>query len=140
MDGASGRRVPRRPYRSGEIRSAVLPGGLRVVTERMPGSRTFSVGAYVGVGSRHESMTLHGASHFLEHVLFKGTPRRSAEDISAANDAVGGDLNAYTAKEHTGFYARVLDVDADLAVDVLTDMIGSSLIRTPDVESERAVI
>jgi len=127
-------------YRSGEIRSTVLPGGLRVLTEKMPGSRTFSVGAYVGVGSRNETSALHGASHFLEHVLFKGTPRRAAEEISAAIDAVGGDLNAYTAKEHTGFYARVLDVDADLAVDVLTDMIGSSLIRTPDVESERAVI
>lgn len=106
----------------------------------MPGSRTFSIGAYVGVGSRHETPSLHGASHFLEHVLFKGTTRRSAEEISAAIDAVGGDLNAYTAKEHTGFYARVLDVDADLATDVLLDMIGSSLIRTADVESERAVI
>ena len=127
-------------YRSGQIRSTVLPGGLRVVTEKMPGSRTFSIGAYVGVGSRNETPTLHGASHFLEHVLFKGTARRSAEEISAAIDAVGGDLNAYTAKEHTGFYARVLDVDADLAVDVLTDMIGSSLIRAADVESERAVI
>ena len=118
----------------------MLPGGLRVVTEKMPGSRTFSVGAYVGVGSRNETPGLHGASHFLEHVLFKGTPTRDAEEISAAIDAVGGDLNAYTAKEHTGFYARVLDVDADLAVDVLTDMIGSSLIRAADVESERAVI
>ncbi len=118
----------------------MLPGGLRVVTERIPGSRTFSVGAYVGVGSRHESPALHGASHFLEHVLFKGTPTRTAEEISATVDAVGGDLNAYTAKEHTGFYARVLDVDSDLAMDVLTDMIGSSLIRSVDVESERAVI
>ncbi|GAA3626065.1 M16 family metallopeptidase [Microlunatus ginsengisoli] len=140
MTAGPAQRRRRVAYRSGEIRSTVLPGGLRVVTEKMTGSRTFSVGAYVGVGSRNESPGLHGASHFLEHVLFKGTPSRSAEQISAAIDAVGGDLNAYTAKEHTGFYARVLDVDAELAVDVLTDMIGSSLIRAIDVESERAVI
>jgi predicted Zn-dependent peptidase len=106
----------------------------------MRGSRSFSVGAYIGVGSRNEGPTLHGASHYLEHVLFKGTTTRSAEEISAAIDAVGGDLNAYTAKEHTGFYARVLDVDADLALDVLADMIGRSLIRRADVDSERAVI
>ena len=75
--------------------------------------------------------TLHGASHFLEHVLFKGTPRRTAEEISAAIESVGGELNAYTAKEHTCFYARVLHGDAELAVDVLTDMISNSLIRAP---------
>src|SRR3954451_2653268 len=134
------RRVSRRPYRTGEIRTSVLPGGLRVVTEKMPGSRTFSAGFFVGVGSRHERSGRHGASHFLEHVLFKGTARRSAEEISAAMDAVGGDLNAYTSKEHTSFYGRVLDVDADLCLDVLTDMIGSSLVRASDVEAERAVI
>jgi predicted Zn-dependent peptidase len=106
----------------------------------MPASRTFSVGFFVGVGSRHETDRLHGASHFLEHVLFKGTPTRAAEEISAAVECVGGDLNAYTTKEHTCFYARVLDVDAEMSVDVLSDMISASLIKGADVEAERAVI
>src|SRR6188472_3288047 len=98
-----------RQHIGGEVRRTVLPSGLRVLTEHMPASRTFSVGCYVGVGSRHESDALHGASHFLEHVLFKGTKRRSAEQISSAIESVGGDINAYTTKEYTCFYARVLD-------------------------------
>ncbi len=118
----------------------MLPNGLRVVTEQVPASRTFSVGYFVPVGSRHETAKLSGASHFLEHVLFKGTRRRSAEEISIAVESVGGDLNAYTAKEHTCFYGRVLDADAELAVDVLSDMITSSLVRSIDVDAERAVI
>ena len=117
-----------------------MPNGLQVLTEHMPASRTFAVGVFAAVGSRHESPALHGASHFLEHVLFKGTARRSAEEISAAVEAVGGELNAYTTKEYTCFYARVLRDDAELAVDVLSDMIGSSLVTGPDVEAERAVI
>ena len=108
---------------AGEVRRGTLPNGLRVVTEQVPGSRTFSVGFFVPVGSRHESARLDGASHFLEHVLFKGTRRRTAEEISIAVESVGGDLNAYTAKEHTCFYARVVDADAELAIDVLADMI-----------------
>jgi predicted Zn-dependent peptidase len=126
--------------RDGEIQRTTLPGGLRVVTESMPASRTFSVGVFVGVGSRHESDRLHGASHFLEHVLFKGTARRRAEEIAATVESVGGDLNAYTAKEHTCFYAKVLDTDADLAVDVLVDMMQNSLVTAADVDAERAVI
>jgi predicted Zn-dependent peptidase len=118
----------------------VLPGGLRVVTESMPASHTFSVGFFVGVGSRHETPALHGASHFLEHVLFKGTRRRRPEEISSAIESVGGDINAYTAKEHTCFYARVLDTDAALAVDVLTDMLTDSLVASREVDAERAVI
>ena len=106
----------------------------------MRGSRTFSIGVFARVGSRHESSSLHGASHFLEHVLFKGTRRRSAEEISAAIESVGGELNAYTAKEHTCFYARVQGFDADLAVDVLTDMITSSAVSAADLDAERAVI
>lgn len=124
----------------GEVRRSVLPSGLRVVTEHMPASATFSVGFYVGVGSRHESGARHGASHFLEHVLFKGTKRRSAEEISSAIESVGGDINAYTTKEYTCFYARVLDTDAELAVDVLTDMLTASRVLTREVDAERAVI
>jgi predicted Zn-dependent peptidase len=134
------RRSPSSQILGGEVRRSVLPSGLRVVSEHMPGSRTFSVGYYVDVGSRHETDALHGASHFLEHVLFKGTARRSAEEISAAIESVGGDINAYTTKEYTCFYARVLDTDAELAVDVLTDMLTSSRVRSRDVDAERDVI
>jgi predicted Zn-dependent peptidase len=118
----------------------VLPGGLRVVTEQMAGARSASIGVWVNVGSRDETPTLHGCSHFLEHLLFKGTRERSALDISVALDAVGGEFNAFTAKEYTCFHARVLDDDLPLAVDVLGDMITNSLITTADVEAERDVI
>ena len=106
----------------------------------MPGARSATIGVWVGVGSRDESPALHGCSHFLEHLLFKGTGERSALDISIALDAVGGEFNAFTAKEYTCFHARVLDDDVPLAVDVLGDMITSSLITADDVEAERDVI
>jgi predicted Zn-dependent peptidase len=118
----------------------VLPGGLRVVTEAMPTVRSVTVGVWVGVGSRDEAPSLAGASHYLEHLLFKGTRRRDALDISSAIDAVGGEMNAFTAKEYTCFYARVLDDDLPLAVDVVCDLVTSSLIRSGDVDSERGVI
>jgi predicted Zn-dependent peptidase len=118
----------------------VLPGGLRVVTEHVPGVRSAAIGVFVGVGSRDETPSLHGASHFLEHLLFKGTSSRSAMDISVALDMVGGEFNAYTAKEYTCYHARVLDDDLPVAVDVLGDMVTSSLITPEDVEAEREVI
>jgi predicted Zn-dependent peptidase len=124
----------------GLVRRTVLPGGLRVVTEAMPGVRSASIGVWVGVGSRDESASLSGASHFLEHLLFKGTPTRSALDISVALDAVGGEFNAFTAKEYTCFHARVLDQDLPMAVDVLGDMVTSSTLAADDVEAEREVI
>ena len=134
-------RPGRRPLQlDGAVRRTVLPGGLQVVTEDIRSTNTYSLGVFAGVGSRHETSRLHGASHFLEHLLFKGTSTRSAEQISAAIEAVGGELNAYTAKEHTCFYARVLHSDAELALDVLTDMITNSLITPEDVDAERAVI
>ncbi len=122
------------------VRRTVLPGGLRVITEQLAGVRSASIGVWVGVGSRDETRTLHGCSHFLEHLLFKGTSERSALDISIALDAVGGEFNAFTAKEYTCFHARVLDEDLGLAVDVLGDMITSSLLTPEDVEAERDVI
>jgi len=124
----------------GVVRRTVLDGGLRVVTEAMPGVRSASLGVWVGVGSRDESSSLAGASHFLEHLLFKGSVRRNALDISETLDAVGGELNAFTGKEYTCFHARVLDDDLPLAVDVVADMITGSLISAEDVESEREVI
>lgn len=122
------------------VRRTVLRGGLRVVTEHVPGVRSAAVGVFVGVGSRDEAPTLNGASHFLEHLLFKGTDTRTAMDISVALDSVGGEFNAYTAREYTCYHARVLDEDLPLAVDVLGDMITSSSIATDDVEAEREVI
>nr|WP_140010453.1 pitrilysin family protein [Nocardioides plantarum] len=122
------------------VRRTVLPGGLRVVTEQMAGARSATIGVWVDVGSRDETTKLHGCSHFLEHLLFKGTHERSALDISVALDAVGGEFNAFTAKEYTCFHARVLDEDLPLAVDVLGDMITSSLLSPDDVEAEREVI
>jgi len=119
----------------GAVRRTVLPGGLQVVTEDIRSTNTYSLGVFAAVGSRHETARLHGASHFLEHLLFKGTMSRTAEQISAAIEAVGGELNAYTAKEHTCFYARVLHSDAELALDVLIDMITKSLITSEDVDS-----
>lgn len=129
---------------SGQVTSVVrrtqLPSGLRIVTEQMAGARSSSVGVWVGVGSRDESASTHGASHFLEHVLFKGTTSRSALDISIAMDAVGGEFNAFTAKEYTCFHARVLAGDLPLAIDVLGDMITDSVIAAHDVDAERDVI
>ncbi|MGA8255781.1 MAG: pitrilysin family protein [Nocardioides sp.] len=122
------------------VRRTVLPGGLRVVTEQMAGARSATIGVWVGVGSRDETTSLHGASHFLEHLLFKGTRERSAFDISIELDAVGGEFNAFTAKEFTCFHARVLDEDLPLAVDVLGDMITNSVFTAEDVEAEREVI
>ncbi len=122
------------------VRRTVLPSGLRVISEHQAGVRSAAIGVWVGVGSRDESPALHGCSHFLEHLLFKGTAERSALDISVALDAVGGEFNAFTAKEYTCFHARVLDEDLPLAVDVLGDMITSSTIAAEDVEAERDVI
>ncbi|GAA2738523.1 pitrilysin family protein [Actinocorallia aurantiaca] len=124
----------------GTVRRTVLPGGLRVVTETMPTVRSVAFGIWAGIGSRDEDLADAGATHYLEHLLFKGTARRSALDISATMDAVGGDLNAFTAKEYTCYYARVLDSDLPLAVDVVSDMVTSSLIEEADVEAERGVI
>ncbi len=118
----------------------VLPGGLRVVTEAVPGVRSAAFGVWVGVGSRDEQPAEHGASHFLEHLLFKGTRRRDAMEIAAVIDAVGGELNAFTAKEYTCYYARVLDADLPLAVDVVADLVTDALVAPHDVESERGVI
>ncbi|AIY17117.1 insulinase family protein [Pimelobacter simplex] len=122
------------------VRRTQLASGLRIVTEQMAGARSASVGVWVGVGSRDETAKTHGASHFLEHLLFKGTTERSALDISIELDAVGGEFNAFTAKEYTCFHARVLSDDLPLAVDVLGDMITGSVIATPDVDAERDVI
>ena len=106
----------------------------------MPGLRSATVGAWVGVGSRDETSGHFGSTHFLEHLLFKGTARRSAMDIAEAFDAVGGEANAATGKEHTCYYARVLDTDLPMAVDVIADMVTSARLETDELETERGVI
>ncbi|WP_447040335.1 M16 family metallopeptidase [Streptomyces sp. DSM 118878] len=124
----------------GTVRRTTLPGGLRVVTETLPSVRSATFGIWANVGSRDETPSLNGATHYLEHLLFKGTKKRSALDISSALDAVGGEMNAFTAKEYTCYYARVLDTDLPLAIDVVCDMLTGSLILQEDVDAERGVI
>jgi predicted Zn-dependent peptidase len=125
---------------SDSVRRTVLDGGLRVVTEHLPAVRSVALGIWVGVGSRDEDLPHAGATHYLEHLLFKGTSRRTALEISAEMDTVGGEMNAFTAKEYTCYYARVQDADLPLAVDVLSDMVTSSLITPKDVDAERNVV
>jgi predicted Zn-dependent peptidase len=122
------------------VQRTVLPGGLRVLTETMPSVRSASVGVWIGVGSRDEGPEEIGAAHYLEHLLFKGTARRTAAQIAEEIDAVGGELNAFTAKEHTCFYAHVLDTDLALAVDLLADVVTAATLAPADVELERGVV
>lgn len=122
------------------VRRSVLPGGVRVLTEAMPSQRSATIGFWVGVGSRDESPGTFGSTHFLEHLLFKGTPRRDAMDIASAFDEVGGESNAATAKESTCYYARVLDTDLPLAIDVIADMVTSAVLDADELEQERGVI
>jgi predicted Zn-dependent peptidase len=124
----------------GTVRRTVLPNGLRILTEAVPAMRSVSFGVWVGVGSRDEAPRLSGVSHFLEHLLFKGTKRRSALEISAAIEAVGGETNAFTTKEYTCYYARMLDADLPLAIDVICDLVADSVMAEADVETERGVI
>src|ERR687891_1071441 len=117
-----------------------LDSGAVVVTEHMSEVRSVSVGFWFDVGARDEPNELAGTSHFLEHLLFKGTPTRSAKDIAETFDAVGGDINAFTGKEYTCYYSRVLDDDLPMALEILADMLGRSLLEPAELESERKVI
>ncbi|SDP41712.1 Predicted Zn-dependent peptidase [Nakamurella panacisegetis] len=119
---------------------SVIPGGLRVITESVPTARSASVGIWVGVGSVDETTKLAGASHYLEHLLFKGTSHRTGHEIAAAIDAVGGELNAFTSHEYTCYYAHVLASSAELAVDIVCDVVLDAVISSPDVDVERQVI
>lgn len=122
------------------VRRTILPSGVRILSEQVPGSQSATVGFWVAVGSRDEVPVTYGSTHFLEHLLFKGTATRSALDIAVAFDAVGGEHNAMTAKEYTCYYAKVRDVDLPMAVSVLGDMFTSSLLEPGEFESERGVI
>lgn len=122
------------------VTRTVLPGGLRVITEQVPGVRSAAVGMWVGVGSRDEQPSVAGAAHFLEHLLFKGTERRSAAQIAEEIDAVGGELNAFTAKEHTCYYVHALDEDLPLALDLIADVVFFARMADADFELERGVV
>jgi len=117
-----------------------LPNGARLLTEEVPGARSAALGFFVGVGSRHERPDENGAAHFIEHMLFKGTPRRSAAQLARDMDAIGGQVNAYTTKEHTCFYSRSLDRHLDRSLDILSDMLFHSRFDNADTELERGVI
>jgi predicted Zn-dependent peptidase len=122
------------------VRRTVLPSGLRIVTEEVPSVRSAAIGIWVNVGSRDETPAVAGASHFLEHLLFKGTTRRNALEISSTIESVGGEMNAFTSKEYTCFYARVIDTDLPMAIDVVSDLITSSIVSALDVDAERKVV
>ncbi len=122
------------------VRRTVLPSGLRIVTEEISSVRSAAVGIWVNVGSRDETPAVAGASHFLEHLLFKGTKTRTALEISSSIESVGGEMNAFTGKEYTCFYARVIDTDLPMAVDVISDLITSSIVTASDVDAERKVV
>jgi predicted Zn-dependent peptidase len=126
--------------RASSIRSERLASGLRLVTETMPDVRSVAIGFWVGTGSRDEPESLAGASHFLEHLLFKGTPARSAASIAEALDEVGGDCNAFTTKEYTAFYVRLLSEHLHLGLDVLGDIMEDPSLNEQDVDAERTVI
>jgi predicted Zn-dependent peptidase len=128
------------PHDLAGINHTELDAGLRVVTEGMPELRSAAIGFWVGTGSRDETARLRGASHFLEHLLFKGTDERSAREIAEAVESVGGEMNAFTTQEYTAFYVRVPDDQLRLAVDVLSDIMWSPAFRDDEVESERQVI
>ncbi len=122
------------------VRRTVLPSGLRIVTEEVSSVRSAAVGIWVNVGSRDETPAVAGASHFLEHLLFKGTRTRTALEISSSIESVGGEMNAFTGKEYTCFYARVIDSDLPMAIDVISDLITSSIVTVTDVDAERKVV
>ncbi|HEX9888737.1 MAG TPA: pitrilysin family protein [Nitriliruptorales bacterium] len=123
-----------------DFRDTTLPTGVRVVTEAMPDVRSVTIGFWFAIGSRDESSAQSGCSHFLEHLLFKGTQKRTAKQIAEELDAVGGELNAFTSREYTCFYARVLDRDLPIAVDVLGDMLVNATNTPEDVDAERQVV
>ena len=122
------------------VRRTVLPSGVRILSEHVPGARSATIGYWVAVGSRDELPETYGSTHFLEHLLFKGTPSRSALDIAVSFDSVGGEHNAMTAKEYTCYYAKVQDRDLPMAIEVIADMLTSSVLEAGEFETERGVI
>ena len=123
-----------------DIETAKLENGLRIVTETMPSVRSVSLGIWIGTGSRVEQGSENGLSHFIEHMVFKGTENRSAEDIARAVHSIGGGLDAFTSKELVSFNTKVLDEHLPIALDVVSDMVLNPLFRADDIEKEKGVI
>ncbi|MDZ7344880.1 MAG: insulinase family protein [candidate division KSB1 bacterium] len=123
-----------------EYQKTILPGGVRIITERIPHVRSISLGVWVQAGTRDETSEENGISHFIEHMMFKGTRRRKASDIAESLEAVGGHLNAFTGKELTCYYAHILDEHLALAVDVLVDMLTESVFDEQELAKEKSVI
>ncbi len=122
------------------VERTILPSGVRIITQSVPATRSTGISLWAPVGSRDESPKHAGSTHFLEHLLFKGTEKRSAMDIAAAFDSVGGESNAGTGKETTDYWARVLDTDAQMALETLIDMVTGSVLDPEAFEVEREVI
>src|SRR5580700_9166426 len=125
---------------SRDIEMTTLANGVRVISETMPHVRSVSVGIWIGTGSRRENPEQIGISHFIEHMLFKGTTKRSAEDIARSVDSIGGNLDAFTAKELVCFNTKVLDQHLSQAFDVLADLVLHPMFREEDIEKEKGVI
>src|SRR5271169_612480 len=123
-----------------DVEVTKLPNGLTVVSDRMEQVETISFGVWVGAGTRFEAAEINGISHLLEHMAFKGTKRRSARAIAEEIEAVGGVLNAYTSRELTAYYAKVLHEDAPLAVDIIADILQHSVMDEEELVRERAVV
>jgi len=124
----------------GEHQKTILPNGIRLVSERIPHVRSVAVGVWVETGSRHEPSPKSGVSHFIEHLVFKGTETRTAEEVAKAVDSVGGQMDAFTTKEHTCFYVTVLDQHLPLAADLLSDILLHPLFAADDIDRERSVV
>ena len=122
------------------VDKTLLPNGIRIVSKKMPHVHSVSMGVWVDVGARDEAAEQSGLSHFIEHMIFKGTARRSAYQIAKAFDAIGGHTNAFTSMENTCYYARVIDTHLDTMVDILSDIFLNSIFDPEEVERERAVI
>ena len=122
------------------VRKEVLPNGLTILTESMPAVRSVSIGIWLQSGSRHERVQENGITHFLEHMLFKGTTHRTAEEIARAADSIGGHLDAFTSKEFTSFSIKALDEHLERAFDILADLVKNPLLRSSDINKECHVI
>ena len=123
-----------------ELRKTILPNGLTILTEAMPNLKSISLGVWLKKGSRHEREADNGISHFIEHLVFKGTARRSAQDIALVIDRIGGQVDAFTGKEYTCYYAKVLREHLPLALDLLADIFTQSRFAADEIERERTVI
>src|SRR5690348_11385748 len=123
-----------------DIETTTLPNGIKIITEAMPHVRSVSVGIWINAGSRRETAEQNGVCHFIEHMLFKGTSNRSAEEIARSVDSIGGNLDAFTAKELVCYNTKVLDEHLPFAVDILSDLVLNPLFREEDIEKEKGVI